>query len=207
MCKCSGCRKKYSLHKINTDFAVIERFCRGMNAHQSAQDLKLNYVTVKKRYDRLRLLITDHLEERYQSRTIEIGEYEEYLYLEAAKRHEHHHIFDAHNFITFDYGGWIYTLMMPSLHRHKQQFLADNLQETYYEEFSKFLRLNRIAKLQKRNNQITKFWNYFESFILQYRGVTPDHFAYYLKEAEFKFNYPDPHRCEVLKRLWLNAKS
>lgn len=206
MGKCSRCKKKYSIDKILTDFAVIDSFCDGKNAYLTAQELALNYLTVKKRFDLLRLLITQHLETRYLQRTSEVGEYEEYLYLEAAKRHDRRHIFDAHNFITFDYDGWIYTLMMPSLYRHKHQFLADNLQEAYYEEFSKFLRLNRIAKLHKRHNQITRFWDYFESFILQFRGVKPDYFVYYLKEAEFKFNYPLVQQPEVLKTLWLNAK-
>jgi hypothetical protein len=185
---------------------VIDAFCGGNNANATAESLKLSYVTVKKRYDLLRILITQHLEEKYQQRTSDITEYEEYLYLEAAKRHEQRHIFDAHNFITFDCSGWIYTLMMPSLYRHKHQFLADNLENVYYDEFSKFLRLNRIAKLQKRNNKITLFWEFFESFILQYRGVKPEYFAYYLKEAEFKFNYSASEQPDVLKSLWLAYK-
>lgn len=206
MVKCPSCRKKYSPAKLHTDMAVIDAFCTGSNASAAARALNLNYVTVKKRYDRLRTLITEHLEIRYQNRSEAIGEYEEYIYLEAAKRHDERHIFDAHNFITFDYGGWVYTLMMPSLHRYKQQFLDDNLHDVYYREFTKFLRINRIAKLQKRNNAITRFWGFFESFILEYRGVESEHFVYYLKEAEFKFNYPSSEQPHVLKRLWLEAK-
>ncbi len=205
MVKCHTCQKKYSLRKLMTDFSVIEAFCEGANALSASRSLELNYVTVKKRFDRLRTLITHHLEERYLERNDAIGEYEEYIYLEAAKRHDQRHIFDAQNFITFDYGGWIYTLMMPSLHRYKEQFLEDNLHDAYYQEFTKFLRLNRIAKLQKRNNKITQFWNFFESFILDYRGVEPERFVYYLKEAEFKFNYPSAQRSEVLKSLWLRS--
>lgn len=206
MGKCSRCKKKYSLQKIVTDFSVIDAFCNGNNAHVTALELNLNYLTVKKRYDLIRILITDHLEKRYDGRSEEVGEYEEYIYLDASKRHDSRSIFDAQNFITFDYGGWIYTLMMPPLYRHKHQFLSDNLQEAYYEEFSKFLRLNRIAKLQKRHNTITKFWDFFEAFILQFRGVRPESFPYYLKEAEFKFNYPAGRQSEVLRRLWLEYK-
>lgn len=207
MVKCPSCRKKYSLQKIHTDFSVIDAFCDGANASAAARALQLNYLTVKKRYDLLRTLITEHLEMRYQIRTEAIDEYEEYIYLEAAKRNDQRHIFDAHNFITFDYGGWIYTLMMPSLHRYKQQFLQDNLHDVYYQEFTKFLRLNRIAKIQKQNNTITRFWRFFESFILDYRGVEPENFIYYLKEAEFKFNYSEAERPDVLKALWLKAKN
>lgn len=206
MVKCPSCHKKYSVRKLHTDFSVIDAFCEGSSALATAQSLGLNYVTVKKRFDRFRNLVALHLEERYFERTDPVGEYEEYIYLEAAKRNDQRHIFDAHNFITFDYGGWVYTLMMPSLHRYKEQFIHDNLQGTYYHEFTKFLRLNRIAKLQHHNNRITKFWGFFESFILSYRGVEPDNFVYYLKEAEFKFNYPDSERKEVLRRLWLEAK-
>lgn len=204
--KCSRCKKKYSLRKLHTDLRVIDAFCDGASALAAAHSLGLNYVTVKKRFDRFRSLVALHLEERYLGRNAPVDEYEEYIYLEAAKRHDQRHIFDAHNFITFDYGGWVYTLMMPSLHRYKQQFLDDDLCDVYYREFTKFLRLNRIAKLQRHNNRITEFWGFFESFILPYRGVEADHFVYYLKEAEFKFNYPDPERKAVLRRLWLETK-
>ena len=53
---------------------------------------------------------------------------------------------------------------------------------------SKFLRFNKAAKLKKSENNITKFWDFFEDFILRYKGVSSEQFIYYLKEAEWRFN-------------------
>jgi len=207
MVKCSVCKKKYSPKKYKSDMQIIRAFCDNLSALHVSKTLETNYLTVKKRFDRFRRLIALYQEERYLCRECDVSEYEEYFYLEVSKRHDPKSIFDAHNFLTFDYGGMIYTLLMPSLQRHKEQFLADGLEESYYKEFNKYLRLNRIAKLQHRENLITRFWNYFEAFILCYNGVSDEYFPYYLKEAEFKFNHPKERQREILEKLWLDSKS
>jgi len=48
-----------------------------------------------------------------------------------------------------------------------------------------------IGKLTKAQSTITQFWNYFETFILQYKGVSDEQFVFYLKEAEWRFNTHD----------------
>jgi len=35
---------------------------------------------------------------------------------------------------------------------------------------------------------IQQFWDYFEKFILKFKGIKNGNFIYYLKEAEFRFN-------------------
>ena len=52
----------------------------------------------------------------------------------------------------------------------------------------KYLNFNKVAKLSKAQNTITEFWEYFETFILQYKGVSNEQFIFYLKEAEWRFN-------------------
>ncbi|MCB4746780.1 MAG: hypothetical protein LGB68_06535, partial [Sulfurovum sp.] len=52
----------------------------------------------------------------------------------------------------------------------------------------KYLNFNKIAKLSKAQSTITRFWDYFETFILQYKGVSDAQFVFYLKEAEWRFN-------------------
>lgn len=207
MVKCSSCKKKYSPKKYLNDLQIIHAFCDDLSALRVSRMFHINYLTVKKRFDRFRWLIAAYQEECYLSRDCEVSEYEEYFYLEASKRHDPKSIFDAHNFLTFDYGGLIYTLLMPSLQRHKEQFLADGLEENYYKEFNKYLRINRISKLQRRENRITRFWDFFEHFILRYKGVSDEYFPYYLKEAEFKFNHPPQRQREILEKLWLGSKS
>jgi transposase-like protein len=96
---------------------------------------------------------------------------------------------------------------MPSLGMYKQQFLEDNLEEVYTKEFSKFMRASKIIKISEHDNAITKFWHYFEQFITAFKGVSYEHFPYYLKEAEFKFNTPTHLRSEILKQLYFRPLS
>jgi transposase-like protein len=56
-----------------------------------------------------------------------------------------------------------------------------------YEEIKSMLRQSRIIKIQTKAN-LLKFWEYFESFILKFKGVDEKNFFLYLKEAEFRFN-------------------
>ncbi|BBG66386.1 hypothetical protein NNO_1683 [Hydrogenimonas sp.] len=207
MLKCSSCAKRYSPAKIKRRFDLIEAFCGDLTAREAAKRLRINYVTAKKFYDEVRSLLLAYLEKSYSEHTQEILEYDEYLYLDHSKRKDKRYIFDAHNFLTFDYGGRVYNILMPSLNRYKKRFLADGLDELYYNEFSKFLKIHRIAKLRSIDNTIVRFWKYFDRFMKKYKGVKRDNFIYYLKEAEFKFNYEPGEREEILKRLWLETKT
>ncbi len=200
--KCKKCKKKFSPQKINKDIKIIEYFCEDFTAKESAKKLSLNYVTVKRKFDTFRKIAALYLEKEYENKK-EILEFEEYLYLEKSKRGDKKNIFDAYNFITFDYGGKIYNILMPDLSKYKNSFLQDGLQEVYYKEFERFLKLNKIIKLKSKNNLLKKFWLFFENSITKYKGVNRENFFYYLKECEFKFNYP--LKCkEILKKLYFN---
>lgn len=207
MKKCARCTKKFSPQKVQRELRCIEAFCEDSSALALSDALGISYPTALTYYRRFRELIVQHLDDAYNDRTEEVKEFDEYIYLEASKRHERRNIFDAHNFLTFDYGGKVYTILLPSFARHKQQFLNDGLESLYYEEFSRFLRLHRIAKLEKRKNSITAFWEFFEDHILRYKGVKAENFVYYLKEAEFKFNYPKTVQQKILTRLWFQVRS
>ncbi|WP_200763081.1 hypothetical protein [Nitrosophilus alvini] len=198
--KCSKCKKKMSPKKIALDTAVIEAFCSGLNAYECSKKIGANYATVKKRYDLFRKKIALFLEEEYQKKK-EVKEFDEYMYLERSKRKEKKYIFDAQNFLTFDYGGKVYNLLMPDLKKYKSAFLQDGIEDVYYNQLSQFLRFNKIAKLEKRLNLITEFWDFFEEFIVKFKGVESENFFYYLKEAEFKFNYTIEEQKEILARI------
>ncbi len=199
--KCPACRRRYSPAKVTREYLLAEAFCRDLSAKKASESTGVTYVTAKTFYDRLRRRLLPYLEACYAECRDAILEYDEYIYLDHAKRRDKRHIFDAHNFLTFDYGGRVYNILMPSLSRYKQGFLADGLEELYYDEFSKFLKIHRVARLRNLDNTIVAFWKYFDHFMKRYKGVRPDNFVYYLKEAEFKFNHPMPGRFDVLKRL------
>jgi hypothetical protein len=202
MVKCSVCKKKYSPSKANTIIRLIELFCTDKNALNASKICEINYATSLKYYQSFRKLIIKHCEIQYHFYRTQESQYEEYLYLEKSKRHKKEAIFDSHNFLTFAYGEYVYTILMPSLGMYKQQFLEDNLEEIYFKEFSKFMRTSKLIKITEHDNVITRFWHYFETYITTFKGVSDDFFPYYLKEAEFKFNTPIQERSKVLEHLY-----
>ncbi len=205
MLKCSSCLRKYSLVKLERQLALIEAFCNDLTAMQAARTLSINYITAKKFYNKIRRLLIIVLQKNYADHYEDVLEYDEYLYLDHSKRKDKRYIFDAHNFLTFDYGGKVYNILLPSLNRYKNGFQTGE-DELQYKEISRFLKLNRIAKLESFDNTIERFWMYFDGFMKKYRGIKSENFIYYLKEAEYKFNYESNERIETLKKLWLRYR-
>ncbi|WP_292657807.1 transposase [Nitratifractor sp.] len=199
--KCAVCKRRYAPKKRQRERRLIQLFCREYSALQAAKEVNISYVTVKNYFDRMRHLLPALLEADYEQNRDQITEYDEYFYLDHSKRKNKKCIFDAHNLLTFDYGGKVYSILMPPLDRYKQAFLDDRLEDLYYREFSQFLNLHRIAKLKSRENTIVRFWRFLDEHMKLYRGVHRENFFYYLKEAEFFFNYPMPYREEVLRSL------
>ena len=196
--KCSKCNKKISITKVNKIITLIDAFIEDESAHHLSQRLHMSYASGHSYYESFRALCAQICEREYELCRDQGCEYEEYFYLEKRKKMQSEAIFDAHNFLTFDYNGHIYTLLMPSLTQYKKQFLEDNLQDAYLEEFNKFKRISRIIKVSKHYNTIVKFWEYFEASILKYKGVQRDSFIYFLKEFEFKFNHTKEEAKELL---------
>jgi len=196
--KCSKCHKKISLNKTNKILTLIESYINDESAHAAAKRLHLSYSSVWTYYEEFRYLSAKICEEEYNSKREEKCEYEEYFYLEKTKKSKREAIFDAHNFLTFDYHGHIYTLLLPSLKKYKTQMLQDNIEDAYLDEFNKFKRISRIIKVSKHYNTIVEFWDYFEKSILKYKGIRNDAFIYFLKECEFKFNHTKEEATTLL---------
>lgn len=204
MVKCSVCKKKYSQKRVAQIKSLIQLFCEDENALSASKSLQLSYATVLKYYQQFRRTAAEYCEHQYnRNRTAEY-QYEEYLYTEKSKRRDKTAIFDSHNFLTFSYGDKVYTLLMPSLRIFKHQFVEDHLEGVYHKEFSRFMRTSKIIKISEYDNVIEKFWHYFEQFITPYKGVSHEHFPYYLKEAEFKFNTPVQHRSLIIEQLYFH---
>lgn len=190
--KCSRCKKKYSLKRVKKVLSIMDSFTHDETARQASKHLGLSYVSVHRYFDLFRQYSAKISEDEYESLRHITCEYEEYYYLERAKRHRPEAVFDAHNFLTFDYDGHIYNILMPTLQRYRDQFIDDDLVEVYSSEFNRFKRKSRIIKVTKHLNKIVAFWDYFEASIVRYKGVSSENFPLYLKEIEFKFNHaPD----------------
>lgn len=199
MLKCGNCKKKYSPSRINKIITLIYAFCNDESALSCSKRLHLSYVSVQGYYEKFRHLCAEICELEYNKVREKSCEYEEYFYLEHSKRKENKAVFDAHNFLTFDYERHIYNILMPPLKKYKQQFLEDNLENVYANEFSRFKRNSRIIKVSRKKNKIESFWNFLENSILHYKGVSFESFPLYLKEMEFKFNHTLEEKQNLLQ--------
>jgi len=206
--KCAVCRRKFGLHRRRRDRCLLRAFCDDLTALEASRECGCSYATAKHRYDLIRLRLVPFLEADYTAHTSEVGEFDEYFYLEASKKRSEKTVFEIQNFLTFDYGGKIYTILMPSLRKYRTHLEDDGMQREFYRQLLRFMTFRRIARLKELDNTIVAFWQFFEKHILRYRGVREENFIYYLKEAEFKFNFPRPHRrFEILSELMKEEKS
>jgi hypothetical protein len=193
--KCAKCKKKFSPKKIAQHLKIVEGFCQDVSANDLAKRLNTHYVTVANAYRKCRLIIAALSQESFESHEHYIQEYDEYLYLPKYKKSNPDSIYEAHNFLIFDYGK-IYTLTLPFsskyLHYDKNP-----------KELKNFLRDSKIAKLRSSLNTINEFCRFFESSIKKYKGVGENNFHYFLKEIEFKFNHPKEVRFTQLSTHYL----
>lgn len=203
--KCSKCHKKISLTKVNKVITLIQCYIENESAFSISKRLQISYASVQKYYQEFRVFSAIICEREYQKIRDTQCEYEEYFYLEDSKKLKREAIFDAHNFLTFDYNTHIYTLLMPSLHKYKSQMIEDNIEDAYIDQFKKFKRDSKIIKVSQHFNNIIKFWEYFEQHILIYKGVNEDRFAYFLKEFEFKYNHSKSDAIELLIKEYYSS--
>jgi len=203
--KCSVCHKKISKEKINKIITLIDAFAEDETARHTAKRLDLSYVSVQRDFHHFRLLAATISEREYQNIRHLSCEFEEYFYLEETKKQKQEAVFDAKNFLTFDYQNHIYTLLLPSLQKYKNQFLEDNIEGAYIETFKKFKRESRLIKVSKYDNNIVQFWHYFEEKIKPYKGIKNETFIYFLKEFEFKYNHTKQEVKELLIKEYFQA--
>ena len=192
--KCSKCKRKFSPKKIEQHNLIRTYFIKGESATKTAIELKMHFLTVKKRYDIFRREVALYADEQYHKNRQHINEYDEYLYLPKTLKAFDNNLRKIQHFLTLSYKGKVYNIMMPNI----EGYNYNTEDEKEKKLLSKFLRFNKAAKLKKSKNNITKFWDFFEDFILRYKGVSSEQFIYYLKEAEWRFNYTIEEKEKIL---------
>lgn len=185
--KCTKCLRKFSPKKIQKEQKVLYIFLKGINAREASKLTGMHIVTIQKYYQNFRKVITAYCDSQYKLNADKVDEYDEYLYLPKSLKKYEDNIDKLQHFLTLSYDNKVFNLMMPTI----QNFDYDQNDTQANKLLLKYLRFNKVAKLKKIDNTITKFWTYFETFILQYKGVSDEQFIYYLKEAEWRFNYSE----------------
>jgi len=185
--KCSRCKRKFSPQKLKREEKLRALFTRRANARKASGETGMHFATVQKYYEKFRKELALKADEQYQLNSHRVTEYDEYLYLPKSLKAEGN-IDRFQHFLTLSYDERVYNLMMPGIKRYGIH-LEDRQGEAL---LLKYLNYNKVAKLSKAQSTITEFWDYFEIFILQYRGVSDEQFVFYLKEAEWRFNERQP---------------
>ena len=186
--KCSQCKRKFSPKKIQRELLVYLHFKEGKTARKTALSTKMHFATIQKYFEKFRADITLYSDEIYQHNAHRVTDYDEYLYLPKSLQAKKN-INKMQHFLTLSYDNTIYCIMMPKTKRS----LRDNKNEVDDKLLLKYLTFNKISKLSKSSTIITDFWNYFEEFICQFKGISGDKFIFYLKEAEWRFNLHIKH--------------
>ena len=193
--KCSSCKKKFSLKKLETDYTIIDFFCNNINANKCAKILNINYRTVQNRYTLFRKLIANYLEDIYYNSIQDNSSYEEFYYFTNRKKvNKKRSLYDAINIIGFYSNKNIFTLLMPQLPKYNN--------ENDSKEFEKYLKWHKIYSQNSYTTPLNIFWKYLEENLKKYKGINEENFFLYLKECEFKFNYLQNKQIEILKNIY-----
>ena len=175
--KCAKCKRKFSPKKIERKAKILKGFLDFLTPKEISKKYNISYATVVKEIKNIRRVIANICEEEFLKKE-NIHEFEEYLYIPKSLKNTPSSIYKAQNFLTIDYGGKIYNIMLSNM----------KIYETFSpEEIKSMFRQSKIIKIYEKTT-IKKFWLYFEEFIKKFKGVSEEEFFYYLKEAEFRFN-------------------
>jgi len=193
--RCVTCKRTFSHAKYAQDMAVLECFIDNYSAYECASLLGINYLTIAKKYHKLRLLIITYSEALYSKQTETFSQYDEYYFLPTSKRGKSKYLFDAIGILGMLYEKRIHTLLLPDQFAHLQ-----NLEETSIEKetYARYLNQHKVAHYESFHNALVDFWLFLENWLDHFKGVKKENFIYYLKEAEFKFNYTKEDQHTIL---------
>ena len=168
--KCAKCKRKFSIKKIERKAKILKGFLDELNPNEISKKYNISYAAVVKEIKNIRMVIAKICEDEFLKKD-DIKEFEEYIYI------PNKNIKSAQNFLTIDFGGRIYNIMLSPLKNY----------DFNEKEIKSFFRQNKIIKIYDKK-AIKEFWVYFENFMKRFKGIKEDNFFYYLKEAEFRFN-------------------
>ena len=191
--KCKKCAKKFSLKKLKKDEEIILGFLENKTALQLSEELKLNYKTVKNKYDEIRFKLSKFLEDEYNKLPKDYSEYEEYYYFSQKQKLQNiKSLYEAINIIGFYCNERVYTLLMPNL-KHRRESLVEGFEE--------YLNWHKVYSKGSYKTKLYDFWKFLEKSLKKYKGIEYDNFFFYLKECEFRFNYEKEEQFKILKSI------
>jgi len=200
---CVACKRSWSVLKTQRDFELIDAFLENLTIAQCSKKSSLNYITVKKMYQKLRLLLCNYSQECYLNQPNTFSEYDEFYYLPYTKQKKTRFFLDAVGIFGMAYESWVYTLLLPDqLTPFKRLMEDESTLHVDNEAYSRYLNHHKVTHIKSFEHRLGTFWDYFETFMCAFKGVKKENLFYYLKEAEFKFNNTKEKQKEILCTLW-----
>jgi transposase len=208
----------------NRQDRLAEFFVAGVTARAAADLVGVNHKTAAFFYHRLRQIIADKL---VQSAPFagEIELDESYFGGHRKGKRGRGAAGKVAVFGILKRGGRVYTLVPPDLRRDtlmpiiREKVVPDSVVYTdsynVYDvlDVSEFHhhRINHLEAFagDKNNhiNGIENFWNQAKRTLSRYNGIPRAHFALFLKEAEFRFNYGSPSQQLRQIKRWVRQKA
>jgi len=171
--KCAKCKRKFSPKKINKKAKILKGFLDELTPIQISKKYNISYASVVREITKIRKIIVEICEKEFLKKN-HIKEFSEYLYTPKSNKN----ISKAQNFLTIDYGKKIYNILFSDM-RQYQNYSQKEIENFFIQ--SQWIKIENQLLIQQ-------FWDYFEKFILKFKGIKNENFIYYLKEAEFRFN-------------------
>ena len=200
---------------------LIEHFVAGTTARCASDLVGVNRKTAAYYYNRLRVIISEHLEEdasEFLSGEIEVDE----SYFGGRRKGKRGRGAGGKTpvFGLLKRGGRVYTKIIPDARGEtlmpiiQEKVIPDSIvysdcwQGYNVLDVSEFrhYRINHsklFADKQNHINGIENFWNQAKRHMRKFNGVPKDNFPLFLKECEWRFNNPKPHLQLTQLKQWV----
>ena len=204
---------------------LMEHFVAGSTARCASELVGVNRKTGAFYYHRLRIIISIELEQEaaeFLSGEIEVDE--SYFGGHRKGKRGRGAAGKVPVFGLLKRGGKVYTKIIPDAKSStlmpiiQKKVKPDSIVYTDYwrgynvldiSEF-KHYRINHSKLFAHKHNHINgieNFWNQAKRHMRKFNGVPKEHFYYFLKECEWRFNNPSPKLQLILLKQWVRKNS
>ena len=203
----------------------MEHFVAGSTARCASELVGVNRKTGAFYYHRLRVIISHELEQEavgFLSGEIEVDE--SYFGGHRKGKRGRGAVGKVPVFGLLKRGGKVYTKIIPDAKSStlmpiiQKKVKPDSIVYTDYwrgynvldiSEF-KHYRINHSKLFAHKHNHINgieNFWNQAKRHMRKFNGVPKEHFYYFLKECEWRFNNPSPKAQLTMLKQWVRKNN
>ena len=212
--KCKNCKKYYSIKKLKRDLELLYYFYLEISARRAANELKLNYKSVHKKFMNFRKSIYNYQNNECKKLNGELEIDESYF---GGKRKGNRGRGAKNKAIVFgilERKGKIYTKIVENVSaetlmneiKNKTNkgsvFYTDGWKSyASLEQYGKHNIIDHDKELVNNHNHINGiegFWSFAKERFHKYHGISKINYPFYVKEMEFRFNHRNENVYNML---------